>query len=127
MIHLLRTPRDGTEVEAARSDILQMQHRCGLGAYPVAQLSVAIKDFPWDGMTSWSSVFQPAASSSPSKHRSIARRMIQAAVDAPGEAPGSATRDLSAATTSSAKKCAAGLRTLRTDGPYAQNVYWSAT
>ncbi len=61
---------------------------------------------------------------------------VEARFDSPEDDPGcrrcagrgSGQRDQGlVTTTSSAKSVAAGLRTLRTDGPYAQNVYWSAT
>jgi hypothetical protein len=60
-----------------------------------------ISDTPYEGMISFSLGSQPEAVSSLAKHFSKTLIAINAAVDAPGEAPSSATSERSAAATSS--------------------------
>src|SRR5207248_7411006 len=59
------------------------------------------RSIPYVGMISFSLGSQPLSASSFAKHFSSTPRAMKAAVDAPGEAPSRATRDLSSAATSS--------------------------
>src|SRR5262249_58578600 len=59
------------------------------------------RSIPYVGMISFSLGSQPLSVSSLAKHFSSTPIAMEAAVDAPGEAPSRATRDLSAAATSS--------------------------
>src|SRR5262245_1016552 len=61
----------------------------------------SISDSPYEGIISFNLAFHPPAFNSLGKQRSIRLIMIQVAVEAPGEAPKSATSEWSAEATSS--------------------------